>query len=71
MQFARKLAHYIAPDVCDEVAHCMHHFKKDVKKILVEKIVLTIEDNLKKHANSIMPVSEAADAQNEGAQRGM
>lgn len=48
MQVARKLTHYIAPDVCDEVAHCMHHFKKDMKHSLANRISGVIEDNIKK-----------------------
>ena len=48
LQVARKLTHYIAPDVCDEVAHCMHQFKKDMKHSLANRIVGAIEDNIKK-----------------------
>ena len=44
LQVARKLTHYIAPDVCDEVAHCMHQFKKNMKHSLAG----AIEDNIKK-----------------------
>lgn len=54
---ARKLTHYIAPDVCDEVEHCMHSFEKNVKKNLAEKITVCIEDSIKvafkEHASAL------------------
>eukprot|EP00794_Sanderia_malayensis_P017452 gene17452-19197_t len=43
---ARHLAHYVVPDVCDEVAHCMHHYKKELKHSMAKKLVNTIESSV-------------------------
>ena len=44
---ARRLSHYIAPDVCDEVEHCMHSLERSVKRSLSSKIAGCIEESIK------------------------
>ena len=65
MQIARQLTHYIAPEVCDEVAHCMHHFKKDLKKSMVQKIVGTIEGTITRAFKQHAVAAKFSEAENE------
>ena len=50
---ARKVSHYVAPDVCDEIEHCMHHFERHVRKSLLKKITECITSVVKEHANAL------------------
>lgn len=54
---ARKLTHYIAPEICDEVEHCMHSFEKHIKRNLADKIKVCIQGSIneafEKHAKAL------------------
>ncbi len=45
-QVARQLTHYVAPEVCDEVANCMHYYKKQLKQSMARNIAGTIETTI-------------------------
>jgi len=59
---ARKVSHYIAPDVCDEIEHCMHHFERHVRKNLESKITECITSVVQEHLDALTVNGPSSDA---------
>ena len=45
---AKKLTHYLAPEICDEIVHCMHDVKKDITHSVTKRVTNVVEKAIAK-----------------------